>query len=194
MYLAIEGIDRAGKSTQIELLKERFPDALFTKEPGGTPLGRRIRTLILDGEDPPSPLAELFLFLADRNHHVERVIKPNRGRLIISDRSFISGIAYAQIRSPLELEDLFRLNGMAVEGIYPDRVVLLHLSPEELRRRLKEGERDTIEERGADYLLRVQESLKEILFKSGIKCTIIDATKPVEEIHREIIAFIEKGT
>ena len=77
MYAVIEGIDTAGKSTQLELLKEKLPYAIFTKEPGGTPLGIKLRNMALDGE-AKSKIAEMFLFMADRAEHIEEVIKNNK--------------------------------------------------------------------------------------------------------------------
>ncbi|MRI83217.1 MAG: dTMP kinase [Nitratiruptor sp.] len=189
MYVAIEGIDRSGKSTQIQRLQAHFPEAIFTKEPGGTPLGQEIRRLLLHGPRL-SPRSELFLFLADRNHHINHLIRPNRHRLIISDRSFISGIGYALAHGDLGLEELFKLNQIALEGIYPDLIVLLELSPQELARRFAQGE-DRIETRGIDYLLQVQEHLKEALFKSGVDYIIIEATKSQEAITQEIVATIK---
>jgi len=90
MYIAIEGIDTAGKSTQIELLKKEFKDFLFIKEPGFTDFGKKIREIIF--KDNISKKAELFLFLADRAETIE-IIKQNFNKTIISDRSVISGIA-----------------------------------------------------------------------------------------------------
>ena len=94
MYVVIEGIDTAGKSTQLEILSKKFSDAIFTKEPGATKLGSKLREMALNGE-AKSKIAEMFLFLADRAEHIEEVIKPNIDKMIISDRSVISGIAYA---------------------------------------------------------------------------------------------------
>ena len=92
MLVIFEGIDCVGKTTQINLLKEIYKDAIITKEPGGTKFGKKIRNLLLNG-DEISKKAELFLFLADRNEHYEKVIKPNLNNLILSDRSLISGIS-----------------------------------------------------------------------------------------------------
>ncbi|OQU74052.1 dTMP kinase, partial [Helicobacter pylori] len=102
MYVALEGVDGAGKSTQVELLKTRFKNALFTKEPGGTKIGESLRRIALN--ENISELARAFLFLSDRAEHTESVIKPalKEKRLIISDRSLISGMAYSQFSS-LEL-------------------------------------------------------------------------------------------
>ena len=94
MYAVIEGIDTAGKSTQLEILSKKYSDAIFTKEPGGTEVGLKLREMALNGE-AKSKIAEMFLFLADRAEHIEEIIKPNSENMVISDRSVISGIAYA---------------------------------------------------------------------------------------------------
>ena len=94
MYIAIEGIDTAGKTTQIERLKKHFPDAIITKEPGGTSIGKEIREMVLSAK-AQSKKAEFLLFLADRAEHIKEVVEPNLDKMIISDRSAVSGVAYA---------------------------------------------------------------------------------------------------
>jgi len=125
MYIAIEGIDTVGKSTQIKLLQNSFQDAIFIKEPGATDIGKKIRKIIFNSKEKPSIKTELLLFLADRTETMEKIIKPNYDKLIISDRSFISGMAYG-----LEYFDLLELelfNSFATDRIYPDIVFVLRL-------------------------------------------------------------------
>ena len=90
MLINFEGVDGVGKSTQINLLKQAYPDAIITKEPGGTQLGQMIREYLMSSASKISGRAEIFLFLADRAEHYEKVLKPNYGNLILSDRSFVS--------------------------------------------------------------------------------------------------------
>ncbi len=191
MYILLEGIDRAGKSTQIQLLKEKFLDAVFTKEPGGTPLGQKIRDIVLHTESP-TPLAENFLFLADRAEHIQKVIKPNLNHLIFSDRGYISGIAYAHVKSGLDIVTLERLNDLAMQKIYPNGIVLLYLSPEELEQRIERSELDSIEERGIDYLLEVQNIMKNLVQKSNIPYLIVDASLPKQKIFHDILHFLKE--
>ena len=109
MYVVIEGIDTAGKSTQLDLLRFKYPKAIFTKEPGGTDIGLKLRMMALNGE-AKSKIAEMFLFMADRAEHIEEIIKPNKKNTIISDRSIISGIAYStqlKIDQLIELKESF---------------------------------------------------------------------------------------
>ncbi|WP_200762289.1 dTMP kinase [Nitrosophilus alvini] len=192
MYVILEGIDRAGKSTQIELLKKRYPKALFTKEPGGTPFGQKIRDIVLNTKNI-SPRAEALLFLADRNEHIQKVIKPNIEKLIISDRGFVSGVAYAHVKENIDLETLLWLNSFAMENIEPDKIVLIEISKDALLKRMHTEKLDTIEARGVEYLLKVQEIMKKTILKTGIEHLFIDASLDKETINHKISDFIEKG-
>ncbi|WP_457564874.1 dTMP kinase [Caminibacter sp.] len=182
MYIAIEGIDTAGKSTQIEMLKKEFKDALFIKEPGFTKFGEKIREIIFN--DDISKKAELFLFLADRSETVEKVIKPNFNKLIISDRSVISGIAYALEWFDFDL--LVNLNRFATDGIFPQFVIILKLEKEELIKRLSQKSHDNIEKRGIEYLLRIQDNIINTCNRLEIPYLLVDASESVEAINYRI--------
>ena len=189
MYIAIEGIDTAGKSTQIAKLFEAYPDAVVTKEPGGTAIGQEIRSLVLSAK-AQSKKAEFLLFLADRAEHIKEVIKPNIDKMIISDRSAVSGVAYALIAGQIDKKELVSLNNFATDGIYPEKIFLLQLTKEELEYRLSQKELDGIELRGSEYLLNIQDSIVEATKLLGLELVIIDATKSIEEITAEIIKSI----
>lgn len=186
MYIAIEGIDTAGKTTQFELLKQAYKDAVFTKEPGATTLGKKLREMALGGE-AKSKIAEMFLFLADRAEHIEEVIKPNIDKLIFSDRSLVSGIAYAK---DFPMEMTLALNLIATSNTIPKKVILLELSKEELIYRLSQKENDSIESRGVDYLIDIQNQMKKTIIKLGIDYKFIDAKLNIEQIHKEIKEFV----
>jgi dTMP kinase len=191
MYIALEGIDTAGKSTQIAKLQNTFNDAIITKEPGATAIGNEIRTLLLEGTIV-NPRTEFLLFLADRAEHLEVVIKPNLQRLIISDRSVVSGVAYALSAQTIPQEAIIALNRFATEEILPDMVFLLELTPDELKHRLGQKELDGIESRGIDYLLQIQSNLKRAAHMLNIPLICLDATDSVESISARIIETIEK--
>jgi dTMP kinase len=186
MYIAIEGIDTAGKSTQIAALQAHFKDAIITKEPGGTAIGKEIRSLVLSAKTK-SKRAEFLLFLADRAEHITEVIEPNLSKTIISDRSAISGVAYALIQGEIPKEDLVKLNDFATKKIYPQKVFLLRLTKEELTFRLSQKELDGIELRGSDYLLAIQDAIAEAARLLNIELIEIDATKSREHITEEIL-------
>lgn len=187
MYIAIEGIDTAGKSTQIAALAELYPDAILTKEPGATAIGKEIREMVLSARTQ-SKKAEFLLFLADRAEHIKEVIEPNINRkMIISDRSAVSGVAYALTQGEIEAKDLVSLNNFATTGLYPEQVFLLQLTKEELEYRLSQKKLDGIELRGSEYLLSIQDAMIEATKLLGIEIVIIDATKGIEEITQEIL-------
>lgn len=190
MYVAIEGIDTAGKSTQIEALRTLFPEALITKEPGGTPAGVEIRNMVLHG-NLTSKTAELLLFLADRAEHTESVIVPNLNKLIISDRSAVSGMAYASVQNLCDESTLVMLNRLATNGILPDTVFILKLTPQELSFRLSQKEHDVIESRGIEYLLNIQDALIASAYALGIPTVVIDATQSIDTITSEITTCIK---
>ncbi|DAB27297.1 MAG: dTMP kinase [Sulfurimonas sp. RIFOXYD12_FULL_33_39] len=191
MYIAIEGIDTAGKSTQIEKLQKHFEDAIITKEPGGTEVGKEIREIVLSTK-AKSKKAEFLLFLADRAEHVKEIIEPNIGKLIISDRSVVSGVAYALVQSEISQTAILHLNRFATGGIYPQKIFLLKLTKEELEFRLSQKKLDGIELRGVEYLLNIQNAIIEAAKLLNLELIIIDATKSIEEIYNEILNNIKQ--
>ena len=186
MYFAIEGIDTAGKSTQITRLKEHFADAIITKEPGATEIGKEIREIVLSAR-AQSKKAEFLLFLADRAEHLKEVIEPNLDKMIISDRSAVSGVAYALIQGEISKEDLVTLNNFATNNTYPEKVFLLRLTKEELEYRLSQKELDGIELRGSEYLLKIQDAIIEAAKLLNLELVEIDATKTIDAITKEIL-------
>ncbi|GAA9564522.1 dTMP kinase [Helicobacter pylori] len=188
MYVVLEGVDGTGKSTQIGLLKDRFKNALFTKEPGGTKMGESLRRIALN--ENISELARAFLFLSDRAEHTESVIKPalKEKKLIISDRSLISGMAYSQFSS-------LELNLLATQSILPTKIILLVIDKEGLKQRLSLKSLDKIENQGTETLLAIQQKLKTHAYalkeKFGCEVLELDAQKSVGDLHRQIATFIE---
>jgi len=190
MYIAIEGIDTAGKSTQIARLAEAYPDAIITKEPGATKIGEKIRDIVLSGE-VQSAKAEFLLFLADRAEHMQEVVRPNLDKLVISDRSVVSGVAYAMVQESISQTAILHLNRFATDGNYPQILFVLQLSEKELSFRLSQKELDGIELRGTEYLLNIQDALIKAAQLLEIELVIIDASNTIEAITEEIINKIK---
>ncbi|GAA9858629.1 dTMP kinase [Helicobacter pylori] len=188
MYVVLEGVDGVGKSTQVGLLKARFKNALFTKEPGGTKIGESLRRIALN--ENISELARAFLFLSDRAEHTESVIKPalKEKKLIISDRSLISGMAYSQFSS-------LELNLLATQSVLPEKIILLVIDKEGLKQRLSLKSLDQIENQGTETLLTIQQKLKTHAYalkeKFGCEVLELDAQKSAQNLHEKITAFIE---
>ena len=192
MLINFEGVDGAGKSTQINMLKEIYKDAIITKEPGGTELGLMIRNYLMSSASKISQRAEIFLFLADRAEHYEKVLKPNYGNLILSDRSFVSGLAYAMANDDnLDIKTLIELNKFALCSDFGDKFVFLKADENLIRQRLfSRGQNDDIESRGIEYLMRVQGFMSIILADLKFEVLEIDASLSTEIIHNKIRKFI----
>lgn len=210
MYVVLEGVDTCGKTTQIQLLKEKYPQAIFTKEPSGSVLGEKVREMVLFSPQKEgfalAPRAELLLFLADRAQHYAEVLQPNMDKLIISDRSMISGIAYAKssirgramqvadeldMRASIKMEQIIEFNNFAMQGIKPDLVIMLDLEQEILRERIQNKTHDSIEQRGIEYMLKVQSCMREAIEVLGVMAVYIDASSSREAIHAQICTQIE---
>ena len=190
MYILFEGIDGAGKSTQIARLAAVFPQAIVTKEPGGTKLGENLREILLK-ENGLDKRAEILLFLADRAEHSGKIIKPNSDKMIFSDRGFVSGMAYALAGGNFSFEELLNLNKFALQGNFPQKIVFFKADESTLRSRLGlRAQMDGIEARGFEYLLRVQDAMEEILQKLDVRYVTIDAAMDEEKITNLIKEFI----
>ena len=190
MYILFEGIDGAGKSTQIARLATAYPQAIVTKEPGGTKLGKNLREILLK-ENDLDKRAEILLFLADRAEHFGKIIKPNLDKMILSDRGFVSGMAYALAGGNFSFEELLSLNKFALQGNFPQKIVFFKADESTLRSRLgSRAQMDGIEARGFEYLLRVQDAMEEILQKLGVSYVAIDAALDEEKITNLIKEFI----
>ncbi len=199
MFIVLEGIDGAGKSTQARLLAKWFEnrgyDVVLTKEPTDTPFGKLIRKLVLTGGKEGiidgakiSHEAEALLFAADRAEHVDKLIRPSlaAGKVVISDRYFYSSLAYQWARG-LDLEWLIDLNRFAVR---PNLVILLDLPVRESMKRLRsrkiKSEFDKIlelQKKVRENYLRLAEMFPEI--------KIVNAREDVETVHRQIVALVE---
>ncbi|WP_314300360.1 dTMP kinase [Campylobacter showae] len=190
MYILFEGIDGVGKSTQIARLAAAFPQAIVTKEPGGTKLGENLREILLK-ENGLDKRAEILLFLADRAEHSGKIIKPNSDKMILSDRGFVSGMAYALAGGNFSFEELLSLNKFALQGNFPQKIVFFKADESTLRSRLSSrAQMDGIEARGFEYLLRVQDAMEEILQKLGVRYVTIGAAWDEEKITNLIKEFI----
>lgn len=199
LLITLEGPDGSGKTTQIELLKEYLNNkgfqVVYTREPGGTQISEKIRDIILDNKNREmSPMCEALLYAAARAQLVHEVIKPalEEGKMVICDRFVESSIVYQGIGRKLGVERIRGINEAAVEGLKADITFMLIMPYEEgLRRKAKQKSLDRLENSGDDFHRRVYEGYIE-LSKSSNRIKTVDADRPIEEIHNEIVMIIEK--
>jgi dTMP kinase len=155
-FVALEGGEGSGKTTQAARLGKAI-NAVVTREPGGTHLGGLVRTLLLDPRNHMSPRTEALLLAADRAQHMAEIVIPTltRGRQVVSDRSAYSSLAYQGFGRGLPLDELRNMNGWALQGRWPDVVILLDLDPAAATARLKRDP-DRIEQADIEFHRRVR--------------------------------------
>jgi dTMP kinase len=192
MYIALEGIDLVGKTTQIELLKAKFQEAIFTREPGGTNFGLSIREILLHKDNKLADMTEFLLFLADRSEHYHQIIKPAQkyNKLLISDRSLFSGIAYGLESGKLSQNFIINTNLEVIENMLPNLVIFFEISKSELLNRLNKRSPDKIEKRGIEYALSIQTRLLNFPKELNVQTLVINATDNEMDIHKQIVNAI----
>lgn len=181
-YIVFEGADFVGKSTQIELLKKDYKNAIFVNEPGFTELGKSLRKLILN--ENMSDDCRNFLFLADRAQLFSSL---DFNKTIISDRSFISHLAYA---SKKDYDLLLQCNLKVMKNVLPSAVIYLYLEKEEFLKRMKNRNLDEIEKKGVEYFLKVQKNYERVLEKLNLNMIKINASEDILNINKKIKDFI----
>ncbi len=184
LFVAFEGGDGAGKSTQAGLLRSALEaigrEVVLTREPGGTELGAAIRQVLLHG-DHVAPRAEALLFAADRAHHVATVVRPalDRGAVVLTDRYLDSSIAYQGQARALSQDDIRDISLWATEGLLPDLTVLLDVSAGEGRSR-RAGVHDRLEREADAFHEAVREGFLLLAEREPGRYLVLDAaTEPV---------------
>ncbi|WP_203590887.1 dTMP kinase [Streptomyces sp. SID13031] len=193
LFVALEGGEGAGKSTQsallVEWLKEQGHQVLLTREPGATDLGKKLRQIVLDpATGEISDRAEALLYAADKAEHVDSVIKPalKSGAVVITDRYVDSALAYQGSGRDLDLADVERVNRWATDDLRPNLTILLDLPPKSGLGRF-EG-RDRIEAQSADFHERVRKAFLELAAAEPQHYLVLDATQDRAHLAAQIKA------
>jgi dTMP kinase len=193
LFISLEGIDGAGKSTQARLLVEALgEDTVAIREPGGTDAAERIRELLADPAVALEPLAELMLFLAARAEVTERVIRPalEAGRHVVADRFSDSSVAYQGSARGLGVGEVIGLCEAATDGLWPDLTLLLRVEPETGLGRAA-GE-DRFEQEGLSLQQEVATAYEEIAIIASDRVVVLDATGSVEEVHERVMEAVRE--
>jgi dTMP kinase len=206
LFVSLEGIEGAGKSTQARLLADelraRGDRVVVSREPGGTAFGRALRGMLLDpAAEPLAPLAELFLYLADRAQHVREVVAPalERGECLICDRFADATVAYQGYGRGLEPAFIAGASERAAAGIVPDLTILLDCEDvgagvARARRRQAgdgtAGVEDRFELEDLAFHRRVRDGYRALASSSPQRFRVLPATLSVDELHRRILAEV----
>jgi dTMP kinase len=200
-FITFEGIDGSGKSTQLRMLtgalRERGFDLITTQEPGGTPLGRRLRNAFLETEETVAPMAELLLFAADRAQHVELLIKPAlaTGRVVISDRYADATFAYQGAGRGFDEKTVVQVINLATDGLKPDLTLFFDIPiSTAISRRNARGEAGEKSNRmdfeTTEFYERVRAAYLDVANKEPKRYRIIDATGSVDQIQRDVLEIV----
>jgi dTMP kinase len=187
VFIAFEGGDGAGKSTQARLLSAWLEElghlVVVTREPGGTPFGSTVRELVLHG-DHVAPRAEALLFAADRAHHVETLILPAlaRGEVVITDRYLDSSVAYQGAGRDLGVDEVRDLSLWATGGLVPTLTVLVDL-PADVGRARRGGVHDRLESESAEFHGAVRDLFLVLARADPDRYLVVDGELPAEQIH-----------
>lgn len=193
MFFSFDGIDGAGKSTQMtafcDWLRSEGHDVVTCRDPGCTPLGERIREILLHSDDgtPIGHRSEMLLYMAARAQLVDEIIRPAlaTGKIVVSDRYLLANLAYQGYAGGLDVEAVRQVGAVAIDGIAPDCVFLLDISLEAADQRLDRS-LDRMENRGDDYRRRLREGFLAEAVRPESRIHVIDAGRPAEEVQADI--------
>ena len=198
MLITFEGIDGSGKSTQIELLKNRLTEAGKTvnvfREPGGTDVSELIRGMLLNPEIDIDPITEMLLFSSARSQLVAEKVLPaiDKGEIVILDRFYDSTTAYqGHGRELFDTEKITQINQLASHGKAPDITFYLKISLEDSINRTNHMSKDRMEQSGNEFFKRVISGFDE-LSANYDRFKIIDASKNIHDVHSEIMTHLKQ--
>jgi dTMP kinase len=187
-YIALEGAEGCGKSTHASLLAEDL-GAVLTRETGGTRIGAKIRDILHDADHTElSDKAEVLLIAADRAQHLQQILRPalQSGRHVVSDRSAYSSLAYQGYGRGVHLETVRRINDWALDGTWPDLVLLIDVPEAVLMERMRERDLDRFEQADGEFHERVRAGFAEMAAADPDHWLVIDGTGNTDEVARLI--------
>jgi dTMP kinase len=198
--VVIDGSNGAGKTTVINeverYLKSKDINVVLTREPGGTPIGEKIRNIILDASTPEMcNMTELMLFGAGRAQHIQEKIQPalNLGKIVISDRFDAATFSFQHYARGIEIEMITKINDLALDGFKPDMNIILDLDPIEGLKRVKQrGEGlDRLEDEKLDFLIKARNGYLSQADKQPERFKVIDASKTKASVLEDVIKVID---
>ena len=197
LFITFEGADGCGKTTQIELvnkyLQEKGYKTLVTREPGAKGLGEKLREILLNYEGEVSPNCESFLFLADRAQHVDCIIKQalKNNTIVLCDRHTDSTIAYQGYGRQLDIQEIKKLNDIAVNGLKPDLTIVFDIDIETSMQRVGKT-KDRMESAGMEFFNRVRNGYLAIAQDEPNRVKVINSADTIENIHTKVVELVEE--
>ena len=198
MFISLDGIDGAGKSTQIDLLRQYLEAkgarvACF-RDPGSTKLGEAVREILLHREDIPlANTSEMLLYMAARAQLVAEQLRPalQSGSTVICDRFLLANVVYQGVAGGMNVDELWSVGKCATGGLAPDITIVLDIDPAVAVKRLQRGP-DRLEKRGIEYFRLVRQGFLDQISNAGGQTTVVDAKQGIQQIHQQIVAFVDR--
>ena len=197
MFVAFEGVDGAGKSTQVRLLGEHLErsgrEVVICREPGGTSLGEELRRILLDpGSGDLQPEVEVLLFMAARAQLCNKIIRPElqSGKAVISDRFLWSSVVYQGVVGGLGVEEVLSIGRVATRGLLPELTFLVDLDPASSHSGLDDGDR--MESRGIEFQRRVRDGFLALAEEFKDSFILIDGGASIEQVHQQVLDALPK--
>jgi dTMP kinase len=196
-FVTLEGPEGAGKTTQVKLLSKQLTKLgvphIVTRDPGGTPLGKQVRRILLTPGINVAPTTELLLYQADRAQHVAELIKPalEEGKLVLCDRFIDSSIAYQGYGRNIDIKLIKDLNELSTGGLKPVLTILFDIQSEDGLSRLHPGGHDRIEREALDFHTRVRKGYLALADLEPERWRILDAAKPLTTVQGEFTKILK---
>ena len=199
LYIAFEGGEGSGKSTQVRLLAKKLielggADPVITHEPGATPLGRQLRELLLGVDQAPlGPRAETLMMAADRAQHMKEIVRPAlaNGQHVISDRTAYSSLAYQGGGRDLGVDQVRAVNDWALDGLWPDLVLLLDCPPDAVAGRLERA-LDRLEAEADGFHDRIHATFRELAAAEPDRWVVIDGSGSIDDVAAAVWAAVDE--
>ena len=192
-YIAFEGLEGCGKSTHVTRLAEAI-GGITTREPGGTAIGAALRAAMLDTKNTMlSPRAEALMMSADRAQHIDELVVPAlaAGKHVVSDRSAFSSLAYQGYGRLLNIDELKRFNSWAIQDHWPELVIFIDVSIDQLLERLQKRELDRFEREDRSFFERIYTGFHTMAAADPIRWMIIDGTPSKDEVQSAILQGVQ---
>ncbi len=197
LFLSLDGIDGVGKSTQIQRLAKHLTGAghnvLSVRDPGGTKIGTKLRSILLESDCEMHRRTEAMLFMASRCELIETVLRPAlaAGKTVISDRFLLANVVYQSIGGDVPAEQLWQLGNLANNGLRPDLTILLDMPAQSAMQRI-DRPADRMESRGVAYLESVREAFLNQLPHASDQTIVVNADQDVDQVSDEMLQAVDE--
>jgi len=196
LFITFEGADGSGKSTQLkmaaEFLNTKGFEVVSTRDPGGTPLGLKIREILLHHDGKIADKCELFLYLADRAQHIDEKIIPalEEGKVVLCDRYVDSTLAYQGYARGIDMQEILMLNNLVAKNLMPDLTFVFDVSSEVADKRVG-STKDRLESEAKEFHQNVRHGFLDLAKKFPDRIKVLDSNQKIENVHTDVIKILE---